>query len=382
MNTNCLIVVGEKSGEEHALSFLGQIKSRIPNLNIWGVGGDQLAKENVELIYHLKDFSCWGFSKVIAKIPFYIKAENTLFANVIERNCKVAILVDFQTFNLRLAKRLKAIGVDVLYYVAPQAWAWKSYRVKILEESVHTLFTILPFEKKWFYDRGVKRVKAVQHPLMRAYKDEIEHIANSQRRDCTLFGEKIKLLLLPGSRNFEVQALLGIFIQTVSYLRPFSFDLGLVPSPNVNQSLYSPHLNYITSLFSHQKLGDALEWADMSLAASGTVSLACALFRVPTVVAYKVSLLDEFFLGTFTNYKGFFSLANIIHQEKIFPEFIQESCSSYNLAKALKNWLTDKDTYQKVKQKLTSTANLLDGEEKVGDYMAEVILRTYDNTNS
>ena len=320
MNTNCLIVVGEKSGEEHALSFLGKIKSRVPGLNIWGVGGDQLAKENVELIYHLKDFSCWGFSKVITKIPFYIKAENNLLTNAVKRNCKVAILVDFQTFNLRLAKRLKAIGVDVLYYVAPQAWAWKSYRVKILKKTVHTLFTILPFEKKWFYDRGVKRIKAVQHPLMRAYKDKIKRISGTQREH--LPGEKIKLLLLPGSRNFEVQALLGVFIQTVSHLRPFSFELGLVPSPNVDQSLYYPYLGCITSVFSHQKLGDALEWADVGLAASGTVSLACALFKVPTVVAYKVSLLDEFFLDTFTNYQGFFSLANIIHQEKVFKNLV------------------------------------------------------------
>ncbi len=376
MNINCLIVVGEKSGEEHALSFLGKIKSKIPGLHIWGVGGDQLARENMELVYNLKDFSCWGFSKVITKIPFYIKAENTLFKNAVERNCKVAILVDFQTFNLRLAKRLKAIGIDVLYYVAPQAWAWKSYRVKVLKKTVHTLFTILPFEKKWFYDRGVERIRAVQHPLMRAYRDEIKFVSSNQ------FGEKIKLLLLPGSRNFEVQALLGIFIQTVSHLRPFSFELGLVPSPNVNRSLYSPYLGSITSIFSHQKLDDALKWADMSLAASGTVSLACALFRVPTVVAYKVSLLDEFFLDTFTNYKGFFSLANIIHQESVFPEFVQEFCSSYNLANALKNWLTNKDTYQKVKQKLVLTSDLLDGEEKIEDYMAEVILKAYDNSSS
>ena len=194
-----------------------------------------------------------------------------------------------------------------------------------------------------------------------------------------LLNKKIKLLFLPGSRNFEVQALLSIFIQTISYLNSFSFELGLVPSPNVNQHLYYPYLRSMTSIFSHQKLSEALEWADISLAASGTVSLACALFRVPTVVAYKVSLLDEFFLDTFTNYKGFFSLANIIHQEKIFPEFIQESCSSYNLANALENWLTNKDIYQRVKQKLASTSNLLDGEEKIGDYMAEVILKAYDN---
>ena len=128
---NCLLVAGEKSGEDHVLTFLSKLQTKLPHLQFWGVGGDQLAQRNVELLYHLKDFSSMGFSEVIAKILFYKRAENLLIREAKKRRCRVAILIDFQTFNLRLAKKLKKEGLAILYYVAPQAWAWKSYRAKI-----------------------------------------------------------------------------------------------------------------------------------------------------------------------------------------------------------------------------------------------------------
>ncbi len=380
---NCLIIAGEKSGEEHALSFIGKIKEKIPSIHFWGIGGEQLAKEGVELIYNLNDFSSWGISTVISKIPFYISAENKLFKSAVARNCKVAILIDFQTFNLRLARRLKAIGVDVLYYVAPQAWAWKSCRVKILQKTVHTLFTVLPFEKKWFQERGVDKVRAVQHSLVSSYKNEIKsRRLGYQYKPHDLFNKRVRLLLLPGSRNFEVQSLLKTFMQTVSYLRPFSFELGLVPSSNVHKSLYGPYWKFMSSVFPDNRLSDALEWADISLAASGTVSLTCALFQVPTVVAYRISLLDEFFFNTFISYRGYFSLANIVHQEEIFPECVQESCSSYNLANTVNKWLSDESAYKETKEKLALTLGLLEGEENIENYMAATILKAYGIDNS
>ncbi len=378
---SCLIIAGEKSGEEHALGFLHQIREKVSNIDFWGVGGDQLADEDVELIYHLKDFSSWGFSEVITKIPFYKKAEDRLFKETLARNCQVAILIDFQTFNLRLAKRLKSVGVDVLYYVAPKAWVWKSYRTKILQKTVHTLFTIIPFEKSWFYERGLKRVISAQHPLVTTYESEIKtRKLDLKDKPYTSFQRRVRLLLLPGSRNFEVRELLGIFMQVVSHLKSFHFELGLVPSPNVDEALYRPYLNSLTKVFHHDELGKAFEWADMGLAASGTVTLTCALFGLPTVVAYRASLLNEFIFYNFMNYKGYVSLANIVHQDEVFPEFIQEKCSSYNLAKGLERWLVDQSAYESIKKKLLMTLKLLKGEDKEAGYcMANVIYNAYNN---
>ena len=126
MSENVLIIAGEKSGEEHALTFLEGLKVQHPEIKFWGVGGDELAAQGMELKYHLRDFSSWGFSEVIKKLPFYIKALKNIEQEALKRKTKTAILIDFQDFNLRLAKRLKKQGVNVLYYVAPQAWAWKA----------------------------------------------------------------------------------------------------------------------------------------------------------------------------------------------------------------------------------------------------------------
>ena len=116
-----LLIAGEKSGEEHALSFVPELLRKFPNLHFYGVGGDNLKSNGMELLYHLRDFSSWGFTEVIGKIPFYFKALRKIEAEVERRNTKIAILIDFQDFNMRLAKKISKKGVKVLYYVAPQA---------------------------------------------------------------------------------------------------------------------------------------------------------------------------------------------------------------------------------------------------------------------
>ncbi len=154
---SCLIIAGEKSGEEHAMSFFPELRKLSPDTEFYGVGGDLLQKEGMELIYHLGEFSSMGFSEVIGKIPFYFRALKKFENLVQEKGTKTAILIDFQDFNLRLAQRLSKQGVKILYYVAPQAWVWKAKRAGVLSRTVHTLFSILPFEKDWFEERELSR---------------------------------------------------------------------------------------------------------------------------------------------------------------------------------------------------------------------------------
>jgi len=365
---SCLIIAGEKSGEEHVMSFLPELMSKAPTMKFFGVGGEEMQGLGVDLLYHLRDFSSWGFSEVIGKIPFYFKALNEMVAEVKKRQCKYAILVDFQDFNLRLAKRLNKEGVRVFYYVAPQAWAWKAWRAKALEENVDTLFTIIPFEKEWFKQRGVNRVCSVAHPLWFHYKDRIDHLklGLEKKSFAAIQSRRKRLLLLPGSRNFEVEKLLPTFCE---YLQETSedFEVSLVQSPNVNKSHYEPYLKYIDHLYKHDEITNALEWTDYAIAASGTVTLTCALFEVPTVVCYASSLLNEYIFYTFLSYKGPISLANIVHQERVFPELIQNEFSSFNIDKEIKPWLTSEAEYNEVKMKLARSLNLVGGEsENVG----------------
>jgi lipid-A-disaccharide synthase len=375
MKPSCLIITGEKSGEEHALSFFNNLKKESPETSFFGVGGDDLKKEGLELLFHINEFSSWGYSEVITKIPFYMKAMNTIVEEVKRRECKTAILIDYQSFNLKLAGKLKELGVEVLYYVAPQAWAWKEYRVKKLSRSVHTLFTIIPFEKKWFLDRGVKNVISIDHPLWTTYKNELQ----SFHKKDTL-AEPLKIVLLPGSRKFEVENLLPVFIETIKVLRKeIPIKVSIVQSNSVPSELYESYGDQIDQVYTNEELVTALKEADFSLAASGTVTLTCALFEVPTVVCYKTSLLNQFIFETVVNYSWFISLANIVQNRTVFPELLQDKVSVYNIVSYLRFWYYNKTDHSELLKKLKQTKDLVRGDAlEIPRYMAEVIKKSYD----
>lgn len=298
----------------------------------------------------------------------------TIIAEVQRRNCKTAILVDFQSFNLKLAGKLKTLGVNVLYYVAPQAWAWKEYRVKKLARSVHTLFTIIPFEKEWFHNRGVQKVISVDHPLWTTYKHDLENFRKGMD-----VKSPVKILLLPGSRKFEVEKLLPIFIESIRNLRSeFPIHVSIVKSSSVPKELYESYQRDFDHEYTNENLTDALKKADFSFAASGTVTLTCALYEVPTVVCYKTSLLNQFIYETVVSYRWFISLANIVQNRSVFPELLQDQVSAYNIVSYLRNWYYNKNDHMELLLKLKQTKDLVRGERiDIPKYMADVIDSSY-----
>lgn len=373
MSSNCLIIAGEKSGEDHAMTFLPELMAKKNQTKFFGVGGDKFTELGVELLYHARDFSGIGLSEILSKIPFYYRALDHILDEVEKRQVKTAILIDFQGFNLKLAKKLKKRGVKVLYYVAPQAWVWKPWRAKVLEENVHTLFTILPFEKKWFKDRGVTKVKSVVHPLMIEYGEKIKSIRSRSFDDFSK--RSVRILILPGSRNVEVQRLLPIFYKAVELLKEqgFELEIGLVKTETVKDEHYE-NFNLVNKTWYANEITDAMDWADLAVAASGTVTLATGLFRLPTVVGYQVSLFTEFVLGMLIPYRGAVSLTNIILNDKVFPEFLHHNCDRYNIAKALKAWIISRENYETTLANLWGLPELLTGDDfSVPNYMAEVI---------
>jgi lipid-A-disaccharide synthase len=369
---SCLVIAGEKSGEEHAMSFFPQLRALSPDVTFFGVGGDELQSQGMELLYHLRDFSSMGFSEVIQKIPFYFKALKQIENEIIKRGTKTAILIDFQDFNMRLAKRLSKRGVRILYYVAPQAWAWKPHRADALAQNVHTLFTILPFEKKWFQERGVKQIKGVPHPLMLTYKNDFSSIPAKAFRS---WDKKLKILLLPGSRRFEIHSLLPEFIATTENLKKdFSVEVHLVKVSHVDPSLYHYFEKYVDVIHESEDLVTAMKECHLSLAASGTVTLSTGLFEIPTIVCYKGSLLNEFIFYNFIKYKGPVSLTNIIHGKMIFPEFLQNQVNAKLLTRVIKSWIENESVYNEIKATLKETKKLLAGENfEVANYMSQVI---------
>lgn len=374
---SCLLIAGEKSGEEHGLSFFSQLRNLQPDVKFFGVGGDELEREGLELIYHLKDFSTWGISEAIKKIPYYYKALKRIEDEVERRGCKTAILIDYQTFNLKLARRLEKKGVKILYYVAPQAWAWKEWRAKVLEKCVDTLFCIIPFEKKWFMDRGVSKAISIRHPLLDHYEEDLKGF-NRQKKD--LEKDEVKLLLLPGSRNFEVFGLLPNYVSVAKKLKEkFNVKVSIVKSSSVSVHGYEPYAKVFDKEYTNDELTVALKEADICLAASGTVTLACALYEVPTIVGYTGSLLNEYIFYQFVKYKGFISLANIVHNKEVFPELVTPYVTEYNILKRALRLFENHEHYNEVMDTLATTVKTISGEDiSIPEYMSKKISESYE----
>ena len=370
---SCLIIAGEKSGEEHAMSFFPELRRLSPETEFYGVGGELLKKEGMELVYHLGEFSSMGFSEVIGKIPFYFRALKRFEDLVREKGTKTAILIDFQDFNLRLAQRLSKQGVKVLYYVAPQAWVWKPRRAEVLSRTVHTLFSILPFEKNWFTERGVSQTRSIPHPLRETHAKDLLDLPRKDWKE--MRQGKIKILLLPGSRRFEVELLLPRFMETIRKLKKeFSIETHLVRVSHLPSALYDFYAQEIDHEYPSEELTLAMKNSHLALAASGTVTLSTGLFELPTVVAYRASLLNEFIFRNFIRYEGAVSLTNIIHGKMLFPELIQDEASPARLERSLRAWIEDEKAYNSVKDDLRKTKVLLSGEEfSVPAYLQEVI---------
>jgi lipid-A-disaccharide synthase len=371
MKSQCLIIAGEKSGEEQGMTFLPKLQEQFPEVSFFGVGGDEFKRVGVDCLYDLKDFSTMGFSEAIEKLPFYYKAFYHLLEEAKKRQARYAILIDNQDFNLRMAIKLKLLGVKVFYYIAPQAWGWKPHRATKLAQSVQTLFCLLPFEKKWFMDRGVKQAVGVVHPVHQRFSTYLPKILERKWTDEK--NHKPKILLLPGSRKSEVSRLLPIMLETISLIKkhyPLA-EIGIVRAKTIPESWIKAGSEEIDHFFTDDNIAEALLWADFCYAASGTVTLICGYFKIPTVVIYQASLLNEFIFYHLVKYKGLISLTNIILGFKLFPERVQKQVNAHILWSDFKSCMQP-ETYQKTLDQLQTLPTSLQGEvTNVADYIAQ-----------
>ena len=375
---SCLIIAGEKSGEEHAMTFLNQLMKENPDLHFYGVGGDEMKSLGVELYYHLRDFSTMGFSAVVSKIPFYFKAMNNLISEVDKRKTKFAILVDYQDFNLRMAKKLSKKGVVIFYYVAPQAWGWRPGRAQVLSKIVHTLFCLLPFEREWFRARGVKQAVSVDHPVFVRFKNELEKVKAKNWDE--MVTRSRRLLILPGSRYSEIRNHLPLLRDVILKLKVKDplIEVGMVKVQHLECDLYQSIDELVDYEWMDNDLSKALDWGDICFAASGTVTLTCGLFAIPTVVFYQGSLLNEFILFNLIRYKGYISLTNLVLGEKIFPEWVQSQFTSSRIVYEYER-IMKRDVYNKIAKRLLDVRHLLRGEVKeVGLFIDHEFKKIYE----
>ncbi len=374
-----MIVAGEASGDAHAAKLVSAIREQTnANVEFYGAAGPNMRSVGVEPIVKSDELSIVGLAEIGAALPMFVRAFRKLKDAAITRRPDVAILVDFPDFNLRLARKLSKNGIRVVYYISPQLWAWRRYRVRIIKKYVEILLTILPFEKDWYLNHGVDHVEYVGNPLAREVFPSVDRI--EFRRRYGISDNAQLIALLPGSRSKEIERILpemvGAAKMIMSNLPNAKFIFASGGERNSEQILALLHeldpQKELDLLLVEGETYDALNAADVAAITSGTATLEAGILGVPMAVVYK---------GTNTNYRllkplinvDHYALINLLAGRRLVTELIQHDLTPTTLSNELLR-LLDPEVNQKMRAELHETTTKL-GEGGASKRAAEFILQ-------
>lgn len=342
MKYRIMIVAGEASGDLHGSGLVREMLIMNPDLDIFGVGGDRMQSQGVQLLYHINQMSVVGFWDVLKRFAFFRKVYHNLVSTMDEIQLNLLILIDYPGMNLKLARSAQKKGIKVLYYIAPQVWAWGSNRIQKMIRLVDKIAVIIPFEEKMFRDAGID-ARFVGHPLLETVNSNLSRDEFFQKYGLNT-NQKV-IGLLPGSRSLEVKRLLPEMLRTVRQLRKKHPDIQIIISKSGSLScdIYQEIIqnNNQVKLLENCTY-DMMKYSDLLVVASGTATLESALFATPLIIVYKVDPIS-YLIGKQLIRIDSIGLVNVIAERKIVPEFVQHQFHRDNLLPEMEKLLFDKD---------------------------------------
>jgi lipid-A-disaccharide synthase len=326
--TQILLSAGEASGDMYAAQLAAALKARA-NCDIFGMGGAQMRAAGVEVVTDYSEVSVLGITEILAHLPQLIRAMRRLLSAAEKRRPALAILTDFPGFHLRLARKLKPLGVRNVYYICPQFWAWRPWRVRIVKRRFALALCIFPFEEKFFGDAGVP-VKFIGHPL-------VGNVAPTQTREAFFAAHgldpaKKLVTILPGSRNSELARHLPLLREACARIQaemPVQFVVAAAPGRSGSVKQGWPSQLKVRVIEGQTYNG--LAHADASIVSSGTATVEAALLDAPMVVVYRVTPLTAILAKPLVRTK-FFSMVNLIAGREVVPELIQKDFTTEKVA--------------------------------------------------
>lgn len=332
-----LLVAGEASGDLHAARLLGELRPLVPELEAFGLGGEELAAAGQRQLAESREIAVVGISEALRILPRARQIFRAILCEVDRARPAAAVLVDFPEFNLRLAAALKKRGVPVIYYISPQVWAWRQGRVRKIRRTVDELLVLFDFEEAFFRERGVAAVH-VGHPLI----DEVPDPGFLAGRLPAREGPH-RLALLPGSRRSEIDHLLPAMLGAVGILRrDRPVEARIVRAPSVDPALLNAHMERSgveVPVVSEARFTEIAE-SDLALCASGTATLEVGLLCTPMVVVYRLAR-GSMLLARLLVDLPHFSLVNLVLRRGVVPELLQEQVNPQSLAAAARGLLDD-----------------------------------------
>lgn len=366
---------GETSGDMHGANLARAVKKLAPDTQLFGFGGPQMEKAGVVLCKNMLDYSVMGFWEVLVNLRKMFKLRDFLVEEMKRQKPDLLVLIDYPDFNWRLAGEAKKLGIPVFSYIPPSAWAWRKGRAKKVAQMADKIVAIFPFETKVYEEAGAD-ISFVGNPLLDNVKPSM-----TKEQAYAFFAvnpDDDNILLLPGSRKQEIAKMLEPMLSAGKIIsrqrKHVKFFLPVAPgidAVQIEQKIKETGLNV---RLCHEKTYDLMNCCDFAIATSGTVTLEAALMGLPSVVLYKMSSFTYRIAKLFVKVK-FFSLPNILADEKILPELLQDEVNGEKIAAEAGRMFKDTKTVKEIKQKLAQIKLKL-GSPGVAERTAELILQT------
>jgi len=362
-----LIIAGEVSGDSHGAALIRVLKSKMTDVHLFGIGGDELAACGVNLLHHNREMAYLGVGEVIRHLPFILQVQKEIVEHALQEKTDCAILIDYPGFNLRIARDLKKHNIKVIYYISPQLWAWGKRRIKKIRRDITKMIVLFPFEKTFYHKYGIE-ADYVGHPLVDKHAAHIPEI--SKKVDLS----NIILGLLPGSRKQEVVTLLPRMLESARQLQSQGkiHVAEIVKVRDLSRELYTQYLKASDKFIKliEQPLAECLPKYDAAIVASGTATLETAYFGVPQLIVYHVNALT-YWLGRLLIKLNYIGLANIVAEREVAPELIQHDFTPDRATQLISDMLIPKMNWQ-IRQDLMIIREKL-GEPGASERAANII---------
>lgn len=332
MGKRIYVIAGEASGDLHGGNLVRELLRKDPTLQVRAWGGDRMRAAGAEVVKHYRDLAFMGFTQVVMNLRTILRNMAWCKADIAAFRPDVLILIDYPGFNLRIAEWAHGQGIPVHYYISPQVWAWKADRVKTIKRVVDRMYVILPFEKAWYAQRGMK-VEFVGHPLL----DEIDAAATPAGPLPGDDGRPV-VALLPGSRRQEIVRMLSTMLTTVPHFPDHRFVVAAAPS--VPEAFYRGIIGDAPVDLVAGHTYAVLRAARAALVTSGTATLETALIGTPEAVCYSGSALNVWLAKRLIQVR-FISLVNLIMDREVVRELIQQDMRPAPLRAELDRLLHD-----------------------------------------
>jgi lipid-A-disaccharide synthase len=364
----------------YGAQLIEALHRRDPQLQFFGVGGDRMRAAGCDTVVDAKDLSVVGITEILSHLPKIYGLYRRLIREADRRKPDLAIVIDSPAFNWRVARQMKKRGIPVVYYVAPQFWAWRQGRVRLLRNYVDKALVIFPFEEKFYRDRGVDAT-FVGHPLADLPHPAIDR--NDYAAQFHLDPVKFWITLMPGSRVKEVRMNLPTILEAAAQLGN-DYEFLLPVAPTLDRA-------FLQSLIGSQSITlvpeslPSLWHSRAGIIASGTATVEASMMRTPFVMVYRVSSLT-YLLGKPRVKVPRFAMVNLIAGRQVVPELVQHDFTSQNVVTNLQKLLPDGPARDRMLEGLTQVKALLhppqsrtaDPVPHPADRAAEIILTLAD----